>query len=85
MKSCISAWNREKDHRPRDSFLFLLAVKEMNINSQVRTAASDTRQPASAEERLKALGIDLPSPPEPFGAYVEAVETGNLLQSMFLP
>jgi enamine deaminase RidA (YjgF/YER057c/UK114 family) len=35
--------------------------------------------PASAEERLKELGIKLPEPPEPFGTYVEAVQTGNLL------
>jgi len=35
--------------------------------------------PASAEQRLKELGIPLPFPPEPFGAYVEAVQTGNLL------
>jgi enamine deaminase RidA (YjgF/YER057c/UK114 family) len=33
----------------------------------------------SAEQRLKDLGIDLPSPPEPFGIYAEAVQTGNLL------
>src|SRR6201984_338445 len=32
-----------------------------------------------AEQRLKELGIELPAPPEPFGAYVEAVQTGNLL------
>ena len=36
-------------------------------------------QPASAEFRLQALGIALPSAPHPFGAYVEAVQTGNLL------
>jgi enamine deaminase RidA (YjgF/YER057c/UK114 family) len=36
-------------------------------------------RPASAEERLKELGIQLPSPPEPFGTYAEAVQTGNLL------
>ena len=35
--------------------------------------------PASAEQRLKELGVKLPPPPEPFGAYVEAVQTGNLL------
>ena len=35
--------------------------------------------PASAEQRLKELGIKLPPPPEPFGTYVEAVQTGNLL------
>jgi enamine deaminase RidA (YjgF/YER057c/UK114 family) len=34
---------------------------------------------ASAEQRLKELGIKLPAPPEPFGIYVEAVQTGNLL------
>jgi len=33
----------------------------------------------SAEERLKQLGITLPSPARPAGAYVEAVQTGNLL------
>ena len=36
-------------------------------------------QPASAERRLQELGIELPPPPAPFGAYVEAVQTGNLL------
>jgi enamine deaminase RidA (YjgF/YER057c/UK114 family) len=35
--------------------------------------------PASAEQRLKELGIKLPTPPEPFGTYAEAVQTGNLL------
>ena len=33
----------------------------------------------SAEQRLEKLGIVLPAPPEPFGLYVEAVQTGNLL------
>jgi enamine deaminase RidA (YjgF/YER057c/UK114 family) len=31
------------------------------------------------EERLKALGINLPRAPKPLGAYVETVQTGNLL------
>jgi enamine deaminase RidA (YjgF/YER057c/UK114 family) len=35
--------------------------------------------PASAEQRLKELGIKLPAPPQPFGTYAEAVRTGNLL------
>ena len=35
--------------------------------------------PATAEQRLTELGIKLPAPPEPFGTYVEAVQTGNLL------
>jgi|SRR5215469_10651746 len=34
---------------------------------------------ASAEQRLKELGIELPAPPKPFGIYAEAVQTGNLL------
>jgi enamine deaminase RidA (YjgF/YER057c/UK114 family) len=33
----------------------------------------------TAEERLRELRIDLPRPPSPLGAYVEAVRTGNLL------
>jgi enamine deaminase RidA (YjgF/YER057c/UK114 family) len=38
-------------------------------------------QPAmhSAELRLRELGIELPAPPEPFGIYAEAAQTGNLL------
>ncbi len=36
-------------------------------------------QPASAERRLQELGIQLISPPTPFGTYAEAVQTGNLL------
>lgn len=34
---------------------------------------------ANAEDRLRTLGIQLPPPPKPLGAYVEAVQTGNLL------
>lgn len=34
---------------------------------------------AGAEQRLKDLGITLPSPPTPFGAYVEAARIGRLL------
>jgi enamine deaminase RidA (YjgF/YER057c/UK114 family) len=33
----------------------------------------------SAEERLRNLGITLPRPPRPLGAYVEAVQARNLL------
>jgi len=36
-------------------------------------------RPVSAEQRLKELGIKLPAPPQPFGTYVEAVQSGNLL------
>lgn len=37
------------------------------------------RKSPSAEQRLKELGIQLPSPPTPFGSYAEAVRSGNLL------
>lgn len=41
---------------------------------------SDHSAPAAgAEQRLKDLGITLPPPPTPFGAYVEAVQIGKLL------
>jgi enamine deaminase RidA (YjgF/YER057c/UK114 family) len=38
-----------------------------------------TSRPGGAEQRLVELGISLPAPPEPFGTYAEAVQTGNLL------
>src|SRR5438132_1576496 len=41
--------------------------------------ARGSSRPASAERRLQELGIQLPTPPEPFGIYAEAVQTGNLL------
>ncbi len=34
---------------------------------------------AGVEQRLKDLGIELPRPPTPLGAYVEAVQCGNML------
>src|SRR5579863_8987232 len=40
------------------------------------SAGMDTE---GAEFRLKRLGVELPAPPEPFGVYAEAVQTGNLL------
>jgi len=36
-------------------------------------------QPGGAESRLNDLGIQLPVAPTPFGSYVEALQTGNLL------
>jgi enamine deaminase RidA (YjgF/YER057c/UK114 family) len=51
----------------------------MNASSKEQTATGQDSRPASAERRLKELGIELPAPPEPFGTYVEAVQTGNLL------
>lgn len=51
----------------------------MNTDAKKQMEASQGKQSVSAEQRLKELGIKLPSPPEPFGIYVEAVQTGNLL------
>src|SRR6202021_2798341 len=48
-----------------------------NLNMQLETREGVL--PAGAEQLLKELGIKLPAPPEPFGIYVEAVQTGNLL------
>jgi enamine deaminase RidA (YjgF/YER057c/UK114 family) len=36
-------------------------------------------QPGGAERRLEELGLQLPAVPTPFGTYVEARQTGNLL------
>src|SRR5881409_864305 len=46
-----------------------------NAKEQILTRSRSSK----AEQRLKELAINLPAPPEPFGTYVEAVQTGNLL------
>jgi enamine deaminase RidA (YjgF/YER057c/UK114 family) len=51
----------------------------MNANSKRQTVTRKGSRTPSAERRLKELGIKLPAPPEPFGTYAEAVQTGNLL------
>src|SRR5580698_515855 len=51
----------------------------MNTSSKDKTLDGDGLRLATAEQRLGQLGIKLPPPPEPFGTYVEAVQTGNLL------
>ena len=38
-----------------------------------------TAPPVSADRRLEDLGIQLPAAPTPFGNYIEALQTGNLL------
>jgi enamine deaminase RidA (YjgF/YER057c/UK114 family) len=42
-------------------------------------ATANISQWHGAEGRLKELGIQLPPAPTPFGTYVEALQTGNLL------
>ena len=51
----------------------------MGRTTTKRMVSRGAPSPAGAEHRLTELGIELPAPPEPFGSYVEAVQTGNLL------
>jgi enamine deaminase RidA (YjgF/YER057c/UK114 family) len=51
----------------------------MNTGSKDKILSDDGARLATAEQRLTQLGIKLPEPPEPFGIYAEAVQTGNLL------
>ncbi len=51
----------------------------MNTRLKQETVTREDARPISAEQRVKELGIDLPTPPQPFGIYAEAVQTGNLL------
>ena len=51
----------------------------MTRNSKRQLVARQGSGAFSADQRLIELGIKLPAPPEPFGAYVEAVQTGHLL------
>jgi len=51
----------------------------MNTDSKDKILGGDGSRLATAEQRLTQLGVKLPTPPEPFGIYAEAVQTGNLL------
>src|ERR1700727_2758969 len=51
----------------------------MDTGSKNTILSGNGSRVATAEQRLRQLGIKLPAPPEPFGIYVEAVQTGNLL------
>jgi enamine deaminase RidA (YjgF/YER057c/UK114 family) len=57
----------------------VLASSRLFAQASVGETQMNTNSKAGAEQRLKDLGIKLPTPPEPFGAYAEAVQTGNLL------
>jgi enamine deaminase RidA (YjgF/YER057c/UK114 family) len=51
----------------------------MKSDSKGQTVTRKVSRSPSAEWRLKELGIKLPQPPESFGTYAEAVQTGNPL------
>src|SRR6202165_4420246 len=54
-------------------------ARSMNTGLKHKILDIDSSCLATAEQRLRELGIKLPTPPEPFGIYAEAVQTGNLL------
>src|ERR1700730_19472320 len=54
-------------------------ARSMNTDSKDEILNGDGSRLDTAEQRLRQLGIDLPAPPEPFGIYAEAMQTGNLL------
>src|ERR1700732_5027528 len=54
-------------------------ARSMNTGSKDKILSGDGSRLATAEQRLRQLGINLPAPPEPFGIYAEVVQTGNLL------
>jgi len=66
-------------HQNVDDQTEAAGAKSMNTDSKDKILSGDGSRLASAEERLRQLGIKLPEPPEPFGIYAEAVRTGNLL------
>src|ERR1700738_2824034 len=54
-------------------------ARSMNTDSKDKILSGGGSGLATAEQRLRQLGIKLPAAPEPFGIYAEAVQTGNLL------
>src|SRR5712675_314624 len=51
----------------------------MMAGAMISMAAASSGAQASPEQRVRELHLTLPAPVEPFGSYVEAVQTGNLL------
>src|ERR1700744_6441725 len=62
-----------------DSMAVKHGARSMNTGSKDKLSDVDSSRPTTAEQRLRQLGIKLPTPPEPFGIYAEAVQTGDLL------
>ena len=54
-------------------------ARAINMGSKNTLLGVDSFRHVTAEQRLRQLGIQLPTPPEPFGIYAEGVQTGNLL------
>lgn len=56
-----------------------VGARSIDTGKKDKLSSRDSSHLATAEQRLRQLGIKLPAPPEPFGIYAEAVQTGNLL------
>jgi enamine deaminase RidA (YjgF/YER057c/UK114 family) len=61
----------DKDNRHRR--------RPRGIRHRVRLVTGAGLSAAGAEQRLQDHGLTLPTPPTPYGAYVEAVKVGNML------
>ena len=59
--------------------LLAMAAEESSFAQAAAATAVPAPQAASPEQRLRELGIELPPPPKPVGAYVPAVRIGNFL------
>jgi hypothetical protein len=55
------------------------AGESLDSGAKKQMETNEGSRPASAEQWRKELGITLPAPPEPFGVYAEAVQTGSLI------
>jgi enamine deaminase RidA (YjgF/YER057c/UK114 family) len=73
-----SPWNTVTNQNVDDQ-TDAAGARSMNTDSKDTILSGDGCRLATAEQRLSQLGIKLPTPPEPFGIYAEAVQTGNLL------
>ena len=63
----------------RNSYLATAGGAFLATASEAAPVALESPQGASAEQRLRELGIELPPPPRPIAVYVPAVRTGNVL------
>src|SRR6266446_3898311 len=66
--------SRTSDPRIRSNQIRTMPLQEGSMESKARITTKD-----GLGSRLSELGIVLPAPPTPLGAYVESSDTGNLL------
>src|SRR5712671_3152881 len=66
-------------HFTRETEMTSPQTTAMMAGAILSMAAAPSGAQASPEQRVRELRLTLPTPVEPFGTYVEAVQTGNLL------